>query len=404
MSYNNQFNNEERIQLIGLNEEESVAVNVEENNFVVNQIERHKPRIYWIDWLRVYASFLVVFQHSTYLNFSRTYGDHNWNVLFFYNCFTRHCVPFFVMISGLLFLSPKKVIPFSTLYKKYIYRIFISLLFWSPYYNIINEYVVNVRKIEYHFTFEEISRCFQRIITGANSGHLWYLYFCIGLYMTTPVYKVITEKRDFAWYFAGLSFSFIQAIPSTVRIINTYIINVYLINDVIGKMFLGLVGSSTTYYLLGYLLNTHEFRNKIWIKVSYAIGIIGQILTIILRFDSCRRNNKEVAHYSGKADINIAMIVIGTFMFFKYGLNDWINNIMNNNRFVNKLMIILSDCSFGIYLVHMTVYDTILRYVNLKPTTFDPVFWSPIYSTIVFFSTAIVVYLLRLIPFFKKVT
>jgi len=397
---------EERIQLISMNEQDSqIAVNVEETSSTDRVEQRRKPRVYWIDWLRILASYIVVFQHTTFLNFPRSYGDHNWKALYFYNCFARHCVPLFIMISGLLFLSPKKVIPLNTLYSKYIYRIFISLVFWTFYYNIINEYIVNVHRIEFHLTLEEISRCLYRLVLGHNSGHLWYLYFCIGLYMATPLYKCITEKREIAWYIAGLCFSISQALPTIVSILSTYTgVSFTIINDLISRVNIEMVGSNSAYYLLGYLLNTHEIKNKIIINASYAMGIIGQILTIILRFDACNRNKKEVGHYSYSNDLNVVMIAIGTFMFFKYGLGDWINIIMDNSRVIKKFILTLSECSFGIYLAHMAVYDILLRFFNFKPITFDPMYWMPIYATILFFTTATVIYFLRLIPFFKKVT
>jgi len=405
----NNINNdseEERIQLIGLNDRdhdnEHIAVNVEEVN---GPAQRHKTRLYWIDWLRVLASFIVVFQHTTFLNFKRNYGDHNWKFLFFYNCLARHCVPLFVMISGLLFLSPKKVISMSTLYSKYIFRIFIGLVFWSFYYNVINEYVVNVHRIEFHLTVKEFQRGLYRFLTGDNSGHLWYLFFCIGLYMSTPIYKCITEKRDVAWYTAGLCFLVSQAIPTIVKMIKLLTgLEPSLITDLTRKLSFEMVGNYSSYYFLGYLLNTHEFKHKIVIKLFYVIGIIGQLLTIALRFYACNKSGKEVGDFGGYSELNVVMTAVGTFMFFKYGLGDWINRVMANSIFISKLIKKLSECSFGIYLAHMAVYDIFLRFFNFQPITFDPMIWMPIYATILFFSTATVVFLLRLIPFFRKVT
>jgi len=411
MSNNYQINDndsdDERIQLMELDEHnEEVEVNIGESSHTNQRTERHKSRVYWIDWLRIYASFIVIFQHTSFINIPRNFGEYNWKVLFFYNSFARHCVPLFMMISGLLFLNPSKVIPLKTLYSKYVYRIFISLVFWTLYYNIINEYVVNVHRIDFHFTKNEIERCIKRIILGQNSGHLWYLYFCIGIYMVTPLYKCLTEKREIAWYITLLSVSISQVIPSLTNLLRTYtgILSLSIVNDVIHKVNIEVIGNNSSYYLLGYLLNTHVFKNKMIIKLSYAMGIIGQILTVILRFDMCRRNKKEVMDFAYAFDFNVMMIVIGTFMFFKHGISDWINNVMNNNRFVNKLILILSDCSFGIYLGHMAIYDILLTFFNFKPITFNPLIWQPIYSVILFIITAFTIYLLRFIPFFRKVT
>ena len=57
-----------------------------------------------------------------------------WNAINVYSGLARFAVPIFVMISGALFLDPKKDIPIRKIYSKYILRIVIAFVFWSVVY------------------------------------------------------------------------------------------------------------------------------------------------------------------------------------------------------------------------------------------------------------------------------
>ncbi|ORX39514.1 hypothetical protein BCR36DRAFT_262053, partial [Piromyces finnis] len=367
-----------------------------------NNNQNSKKRVYWIDWLRVLACYLVVFLHCSFFYVNIDVKTFNGMVLSIYYGLPLGCVPLFILISGSLFLNPKKKIPLKVLYGKYIRRLFISLVFWSLYYNLINEYIVNVGKKEHHFNLEECKTAITGIVLGKNGGHLWYLFFVIGLYILTPIYKCITEKRDVAWYFVIYFIIIYHFIPTFIDFMKIFFnFNLSLVDDYIKKHMFEINGYYSAYYILGYLLNTQEFKNKKYITYFYIIGIVGFISTHVLRFSTnyIQKKHNRI-QFSKNNNINITMTVLGVFLFFKYKLSNWINNIMENNKFINKLILKLSECSFGIYLAHMAVLDIIVRFTKLTSLSFNPLFWMPIFGTLVFTTTATVIFLLRFIPFF----
>ena len=62
---------------------------------------------YWIDYLRVFATFGVILLHTA-APLANQYGivsNYDWWIGNIYNSITRFCVPVFLMISGALIFS-----------------------------------------------------------------------------------------------------------------------------------------------------------------------------------------------------------------------------------------------------------------------------------------------------------
>jgi len=360
---------------------------------------KKKERVYWVDLLRITACFLVILTHSSikFLIPKPKVGSYNWKSLYFYNSLARPCVPFFVMISGMFFLNPRKIIPIKQIYSKYVLRILKAYFFWSFFYNVIERYIIyynpNV-KVDKELVISALTK----IILGG--GHaLWYLNFVIGLYILTPIFKIITTDRIVAWY-AILIFSiatqFIPTLCYFLEDIYKYKELSRIIRTYFNGLYLELAGNYATYYILGYLLDTHKFRRKIYIYLLYIVGILGTFSTIYLRFKT--KNDHYVEFYS----FNVFMATTGIFIFYKYALNKLITPMLHIN-FFKKLLLSLSECSFGMYLIHMFVLRGYTK-LNIHAQTFNPIYWTPIFTTIIFCTCYIIILLLRKISFFKIVT
>jgi len=385
-------------------------ISIEENEPMIPKKEKEnqgkkKERVYWVDFLRVLACFLVVQTHCSikYLNPSPKVGSFNWKVLCVYNAIARPCVPFFIMISGIFFLNPKKVITFKQIFSKYVFRIFKSFLFWSIFYNVIERFVIYYNP-KYKFSKDLVVYTVRRVILGG--GHaLWYLNFVMGLYILTPIFKVITPNREVTWY-AVIIFSIAtQFIPTLCNIL-TEIYGLKELPSIISEYFKGLylelAGNYATYYLLGYLLSTCEFRRKIYRYILYLFSLIGLVGTVVLRFKSSFRTRKNNGRFVEFYSFNVVLATVGLFVFHKYEMNTVIDRLMRVKIFKTFLMS-LSECSFGMYLIHMFVLRAYTK-LNIHVQTFNPVIWTPIFTAIVFFTCYIVIYLLRKISFFRTVT
>ena len=83
----------------------------------------------WIDFLRIFACFLVVISHSCDAFVSAMDNSDSFHIAVAIGSFVRPCVPLFAMMSGIL-LFPVKT-DLATFYKKRMSRIIIPLIFWS---------------------------------------------------------------------------------------------------------------------------------------------------------------------------------------------------------------------------------------------------------------------------------
>jgi len=387
---------------IAIDKNSDIGQNVEIKDPIETYVPKKNKRVYWVDFLRIFSSFLVVYLHCSAVNIKRgKVGSHNWNGLFLHNSTTRHCVPMFVMISGIFFLNPDKKITLKKLYTKNIFRMVKCLIFWSLYYEIFDKYVVNVLNKQYKYDKNLVKTIVHDVILA--HGHLWYLYFVIGLYMVTPIYRAVTKERETAWYMVAICMFLSQFIPTLRKVCRIfYKFQITIVLDFIKKLQLEVVGSYTVYYLLGYLLYTHEFSKKAYIYIWYAIGFISFIGTIVLRFAENFIMKKEVFEF-GKYDcFNVSLIAISTFIFFKYTVSKWTEPLMRNEKFKN-FVLTLSECSFGVYLIHMAIYNTLHRF-KFGPLLFDPYYWCLIYTIIIYSLSFLSVYLLRKISLFRSVT
>jgi len=51
---------------------------------------------------------------------------------------------------------------------------------------------------------------------------------------------------------------------------------------------------------------------------------------------------------------NSVISAVGVFLFFKHTLNGWIKHLMEKEK-IRKFILIVSECTFGVYLIHATV-------------------------------------------------
>lgn len=91
-----------------------------------------KQRIFYFDYLRIFAALVVVMLHTAASQYSLT-GIYHYSACF-WDGIARWGVPIFVMISGALFLEPTKTITINNIFKKYIFRIAILFVVWSLFY------------------------------------------------------------------------------------------------------------------------------------------------------------------------------------------------------------------------------------------------------------------------------
>ncbi len=117
------------------------------------------------------------------------------------------------------------------------------------------------------------------------------------------------------------------------------------------------------YYVLGYVLNKRTLRKRTQL-IIYALGVLGFAMTIYLTFAASRNENRLVENYFDNLTVNLLFSAAAVFVWFK--------SRKYKSKKLNALMKVLSKYSFGSYIVHMYVLNT------LKANNFLSLFSNPI--------------------------
>ena len=107
---------------------------------------------------------------------------YRWWMVNIYQTLGRTGVPLFVMLTGALLLQPSKIEPVRVFFKKRWARIGLPFLFWGAIYFAWDYYADHIALTS--------SFVFQGILSGPYF-QFWYLYMLVGLYLLTPILRVV---------------------------------------------------------------------------------------------------------------------------------------------------------------------------------------------------------------------
>ena len=237
-----------------------------------------KRKVY-CDYLRLIATFAVVFIHVAASNWSNVdVNGMQWQVFNIYDSLVRWGVPIFVMISGALFLN--RDVPIKNIYSKYILRMVIAFISWSLFYAILTTDTFQ------HGLIYSLKSHIGTLVTGHY--HMWFVLMIIGLYMCIPLMKKIVSDETVMKYFLKLSFIFSFMVPWLLKIVNDFVgynngmiqKMVTTIDSNLTNMGMSMVLGYTFYFILGYYLDRVELKKKVRMMI-YAAGILGFIFTVV---------------------------------------------------------------------------------------------------------------------------
>lgn len=303
-------------------------------------------RKYHIDALRILACFMVIFNHFDLGFFAFNYkqqGSISYWLLLLLSVFCKFAVPIFFMITGALLL--KKDEPISTLYKKRVRRIAITLFAASIFYYLFEKYIINSSGVR-----------FSSIYTSEAEYHLWYLYSYIALLISLPFLRSIAKDltKSKIIYLAIMYVVIRYFIPLIELLLfnNTYRMNprisgVFACTDI---FFLPLAG-----YYIENRLDKAPGRNQLlamWginlltlIFSMYATSLInGAVKNIWLI------NQAYISLFSSTNAI-VIYLTIKSLSFKKL------------TEKTKKILLHLSSCTFGIYIIHLAF----MRIINTRP-------------------------------------
>ena len=392
-----------------MNEEiNNLIPNNNSENIKVNDKILNKPaqtRKYWVDLLRVFASYLVILIHYTGLCRARCgITTSSWNIAVLWDALARICVPSFVAISGMFFLNPEKNISISKIYKKYIYRIWKALLFWNIIYTVTDICIFNRSNVKIQWNYDFIMSLLHDIIVDGKY-HLWYLNMCIGLYICTPFLRAITENKTATTYYIILVIGVLSPIDFILSLIKDYFpddkIFDYIIKEFVHNIMFFFSFKYISYYILGYYLSQVTIKSKIKLYAIYFIGVLSSCITYVIKLSLSYKYKKESNSYTeNNWSFNIAVMTISTFIFFKHTVNDLLEKLFKRYKSSKTFLKTLSDLSFGCYLIHV-LFIEIFKSINFKPYLHHTYITIPLFTTIIWILCNICIYYIRKIKILR---
>ena len=331
-----------------------------------------------------------------------------WNTVTVYQSIGRLGVPLFLLLTGALLLQPSKLTePIGVFFKKRVARIGLPFIFWGAIYFAWDFLVVNKINNQPITTNSII----QGVLTGPYY-QFWYLYLLLGLYLITPILRVVMAhaSRDLIKYILILWFLGAAIVPTIALVTSLHLdTNVLTITGYVG------------YFILGaYLLTVQISRSKLALYTAVGVTLTA-IGTYVI---AATVGGTEMYFFQGylsptlifaAASLFLLLIVVQsppstqTFAVPSDTENDFKPKEIcaeppceSKGR---KLLRLISVNTLALYLFHVMVLETIQKgYLGfaINGNTINSVVGVPLNTVIVLFVSLGIIVGLKKVPGLKK--
>lgn len=303
------------------------------------------------DVVRIVAALAVVGVHVTdaLIILPNHFGGISWWWANFINSFSRIAVPFFIMLSGYLFLNPKKELNTNNFYRKRTNKVVIPFIFWFIFYLFWNQY----HNRQY---FTVISLTYN--LFTLSIGPLYFLIIIFFLYLITPNIRTYVRNITIRKLIEIISTLFIIAFTS---ITITYFFPILrIIDNIFTLPFFFL-----SYYLYGLLIRKIKISSKkLYILVTIFIG--ATILTTVLAYLNTKYRviwvNNFGQYFHESFSPLIIIMSLSSFTIIIKLKNFFQNKIAKSTHFLKRL----SADTFIIYLIHPLILDLVDTYLHMN--------------------------------------
>lgn len=339
-----------------------------------------------VDAAKTIAIFGTLLIHASAAGgFSGSVGSFDWTSALLWNVLVRCAVPVFFLCSGALLLSPEKNVTISAVWKKYIPRIFIALMFWAAAYGGWALALGWRRTGVWELT--AIQQTLKNLVMFQHKSHLYYLHVILLVYALLPLTRLFAAKADkqmlryalTIWFVLGSVFPLLRAFPPLSGL--TGIPVQYAIN---------LTWGAVGYGLLGYVLTEEakRYRPRAFVLVylaGFAITFGGTLVT------SLRADTLIAAFLQGYAP-GVCLQAAGIYGFC-------VSMFSAKDRL--PVAETISKASFCIYLVHLFFLD-VLTARGIAAGAYPPIWAVPAITAGLFAAGFLVWLILRRIPIVNR--
>jgi surface polysaccharide O-acyltransferase-like enzyme len=306
-----------------------------------------------------------------------------WWMVDIYQSLSRMGVPLFVMLTGALLLPPSKEgESFRVFFRKRWARIGLPFLFWGATY------------FAWDFFVHDKALTSTFILQGVLSGpyfHFWYLYMLVGLYLLTPILRIVVAYPDRRMLKYFLILWLAGVFVPILGLFGAYSLdeNVFTI-----PLWLG-------YFLMGiYLMNVQVRRLFLWVFL-----FAGFVLTVIGTYAIAATVGGTLTYFF-QDYFSPTMILAAVMLFLllnKVQVSS--DQALTGHPKISWLLNTISQNTLAIYLFHVIVLESLqLGFFGftLSSNTLNSIVEVPLISVVTLFICLAVIVPLKKIPVVKR--
>jgi surface polysaccharide O-acyltransferase-like enzyme len=317
-----------------------------------------------------------------------------WITVDVYESVGRLGVPLFLLLSGALLLVPSKVNePLRVFFKKRWERIGLPFIFWGAAF------------FAWDFLVEHQPFTSNTIIDGILNGpyyHFWYLYLLVGLYLLTPILRVVMVRASSKLIEYLLIIWFVGAtILPIANLLTTYRLNSNVFE------FTGYAG----YFILGAYILTVRLRRST-LRAFLTLGIA---LTVIGTYAIAATIGGATMFFFQEY-LSPTLILAAVMLFLLLNKNVVPSDpkietpkstppTESGTSLGRKLLHVISANTLPLFLFHVMVLETLQRGylgITINGNTINSIMGVPLMTVIVLFVSLGIIVALKKVPILKK--
>ncbi|WP_158783388.1 acyltransferase [Pantoea sp. BAV 3049] len=329
--------------------------------------------------LTVVATFLVILLHTAAIPFS--YFHLAWSVSVMYEVLGRTAFPLFLLIAGYSSLNKNESL-LSTL-KKRVLNLVIPLIAWSIIYLVYNEQV-NASRAPVSIL---------ELLSSPAYPHLWFIYTLILLYLVTPLLNTFIQNGSQQRVNYTVTVWFVLA--SVYMLFDNVKVNLLEGHAIPAPSNIDMVVYLSGFYIIGGVARRFKINPKT--TIAAIIFVLSAVLTAVMTYSlsiSTFSPSKVFLFYSAPT-----LVVVSLALFFML-----LNAGFTYSKRAFNIIRALSRLSLGIFFVHIIVLETLLRVLSINFEGYYSTLTIPLVSLVCFIISALIVWLLRHIPWVRRIT
>lgn len=327
-----------------------------------------RGRVACFEWARALGCVAIVFLHVITTMFDVIGYDRVGTVRLFVEgslviVLGRWAVPVFFMVTGALLLDPAKDMGGGRL-GRYVSRMLFVLATFGLLFCVIESAVTHGG-----MSLAVLGEALLNLVTARSWGHLWYVYALLGLYLLTPLFRLLTQRDDRRLLELVLVLLYV-GILGTLTVLHLLKRTVFLPVNLL---------PATFYYLLGWYAWRYLRLNAVTkdLGIASCVGLV---------------NCQALGHGELALPEYCLVAPYGLLVFLL--LREYAT--VPVERY--PVAATLADLSFGIYVVHPVFLHVLSRVVN--PLDFPPGIYELLAFVVTLVGSVLLVDAVRRIPGF----